>query len=80
MAAITASPSRSAGIDQAPGLAGQEPPAVQRPLRLRARALGLYVYGKNLLDADLQPVHPHDIPVALLGEPRVIGLTLETRW
>lgn len=41
---------------------------------------GAYVYGKNLLNATYSQYTRTDVPVALLGEPRVIGLTLETRW
>ncbi|PIB92279.1 TonB-dependent receptor [Caulobacter sp. FWC2] len=41
---------------------------------------GAYVYGKNLLDATYSQYTRTDIPVSMLGEPRVVGLTLETRW
>lgn len=41
---------------------------------------GAYVYGRNLLNATYSQYTRTDIPVALLSEPRIIGLTLETRW
>jgi iron complex outermembrane recepter protein len=41
---------------------------------------GAYVYGKNLLNATYSQYTRTDIPIALLSEPRVIGVTLETRW
>jgi outer membrane receptor protein involved in Fe transport len=41
---------------------------------------GAYVYGKNLLNATYSQYTRTDIPVSMLGEPRVVGLTLETRW
>ena len=41
---------------------------------------GAYVYGKNLLNTTYSQYTRTDIPVAMLGEPRVVGLTLETRW
>jgi len=41
---------------------------------------GAYVYGKNLLDATYSQYTRTDVPVAMLGEPRVVGLTLEARW
>lgn len=41
---------------------------------------GAYVYGRNLLNATYAQYTRADAGVALLGEPRVLGLTLETRW
>jgi len=41
---------------------------------------GAYVYGRNLLNATYAQYVREDLGVALLGEPRVLGLTLETRW
>lgn len=41
---------------------------------------GAYVYGKNLLNATYSQYTREDVHIALLSEPRVIGLTLETRW
>jgi outer membrane receptor protein involved in Fe transport len=41
---------------------------------------GAYVFGKNLLDATYSQYTRYDSPIALLSEPRVIGVTLETRW
>lgn len=41
---------------------------------------GAYVYGKNLLNATYAQYTREDLGVALLSEPRVLGLTLETRW
>jgi outer membrane receptor protein involved in Fe transport len=41
---------------------------------------GAYVYGKNLLEATYSQYTRQALGVALLSEPRVIGLTLETRW
>lgn len=41
---------------------------------------GAYVFGKNLLDATYSQYNRNDVPIALLSEPRVIGVTLETRW
>ena len=41
---------------------------------------GAYLYGKNLLNATYAQYTRADVGVALLSEPRVVGLTLETRW
>lgn len=41
---------------------------------------GAYVYGRNLLNATYAQYTRADLGVALLSEPRVLGLTLETRW
>jgi outer membrane receptor protein involved in Fe transport len=41
---------------------------------------GAYVYGKNLLNATYSQYDRADAGVALLSEPRIVGLTLETRW
>jgi iron complex outermembrane receptor protein len=41
---------------------------------------GAYVYGRNLLNQTYSQYNRYDIGVALLGEPRIVGLTLETRW
>jgi outer membrane receptor protein involved in Fe transport len=41
---------------------------------------GAYVFGKNLLDATYSQYNRNDVPIALLSEPRVVGVTLETRW
>jgi outer membrane receptor protein involved in Fe transport len=41
---------------------------------------GLYAFGKNLLNATYSQYTRYDVPIALLSEPRVIGVTLETRW
>lgn len=41
---------------------------------------GAYVYGRNLLNATYAQYTRGDTGVAMLSEPRVLGLTLETRW
>ncbi|WP_165190447.1 TonB-dependent receptor [Caulobacter soli] len=41
---------------------------------------GAYVFGKNLLNATWSQYSREDVPLALLSEPRVFGLTIETRW
>lgn len=41
---------------------------------------GAYVYGRNLLEATYSQYTRDDVGIALLSEPRVFGLTLETRW
>jgi iron complex outermembrane receptor protein len=41
---------------------------------------GLYVFGKNLLDQTYSQYVRTDVQVALLGDPRVVGVSLETRW
>lgn len=41
---------------------------------------GVYVYGKNLLNATYAQYVRADVGVAMLGEPRILGLTLESRW
>lgn len=41
---------------------------------------GAYVYGRNLLNQTYSQYNRYDIAIALLGEPRIVGLTLETRW
>ncbi|OYX02619.1 MAG: TonB-dependent receptor [Caulobacter vibrioides] len=40
---------------------------------------GVYVYGKNLLNATYAQYVRADVGVAMLGEPRILGLTLESR-
>ncbi|NGM52046.1 TonB-dependent receptor [Caulobacter sp. 602-2] len=45
-----------------------------------SRAWGAYVFGKNLLNEKYSQYSRSDIPVALLGEPRVLGVSLEARW
>ncbi|AYV48956.1 TonB-dependent receptor [Caulobacter flavus] len=41
---------------------------------------GAYVFGKNLLNEKYSQYSREDVPVALLGEPRVLGVSLEARW
>lgn len=41
---------------------------------------GAYVYGKNLLGATYSQYNRDDQHIALLSEPRIVGVTLETRW
>ncbi|ATC34494.1 TonB-dependent receptor [Caulobacter vibrioides] len=41
---------------------------------------GAYVYGKNLLNATYAQYTRADVGVAMLSEPRILGLTVETRW
>jgi len=41
---------------------------------------GAYVFAKNLLNEKYKQYTREDVPVALLGEPRILGVTLETRW
>ncbi len=41
---------------------------------------GIYVFGKNLLDKKYAQYSRSDQNIALLGDPRVIGVSLETRW
>jgi len=41
---------------------------------------GAYVFGKNLLNQTYSQYTRADVGVALLGEPRIVGATLETRW
>jgi iron complex outermembrane receptor protein len=41
---------------------------------------GAYVFGKNLLNATYSQYSRPDVSIALLSAPRVIGVTLETRW
>jgi outer membrane receptor protein involved in Fe transport len=41
---------------------------------------GAYLFGKNLLNTTYSQYSRVSDSIALLGDPRVIGLTLETRW
>lgn len=41
---------------------------------------GIYVFGKNLLDTKYAQYARAADNIALLGDPRVIGVSLETRW
>lgn len=41
---------------------------------------GAYVFGKNLLNEKYSQYSREDVPVALLGEPRVLGVSLEAHW
>jgi iron complex outermembrane recepter protein len=41
---------------------------------------GAYVFGKNLLNEKYSQYSRPDFAVALLGEPRVLGVSLEARW
>ncbi|MFT4254862.1 MAG: TonB-dependent receptor [Caulobacter sp.] len=41
---------------------------------------GAYVFGKNLLNEKYSQYTRPDVAAALLGEPRVLGVSLETRW
>lgn len=41
---------------------------------------GAYVFGKNLLNATYSQYTRDDDHIALLSEPRIVGVTLETRW
>ena len=41
---------------------------------------GAYVFGKNLLNETYSQYTRPDAGVALLGEPRVLGVSLEARW
>ncbi|CAN5447415.1 N/A [soil metagenome] len=41
---------------------------------------GIYLFGKNLLDKTYTQYSRANDNIALLGDPRVIGVSLETRW
>jgi outer membrane receptor protein involved in Fe transport len=41
---------------------------------------GAYVFAKNLLNATYSQYDRDDAHIALLSEPRILGVTLETRW
>lgn len=70
----------AAGVDQAQDSVVKGRLLFNGRLGYERQHWGAYVYGKNLLNATYSQYTRTDVPVALLGEPRIIGLTLETRW
>lgn len=70
----------SAGIDQAQDSVVKSRLLFNGRFGFEREHWGAYVYGKNLLNATYSQYTRTDIPIAMLGEPRVVGVTLETRW
>ena len=70
----------AAGIDQS-----QDSPVKKRALfngrvGYETEHWGAYVFGKNLLNTTYSQYTRRLDNIALLSEPRIVGLTLETRW
>jgi len=70
----------SAGLQQAQDDVVKKHVMFNGRLGYQSAHWGAYVYGKNLLNATYAQYTREDLGVALLSEPRVLGLTLETRW